>query len=187
MNRALARISAASAVAFVMLVTACADQSGTATPASTTTATTATYDSTSSAAPTASALAEVNPCDLLTADEATSLGLTSPGEADRVGGTESCDWQQSGNGGLVVGIRPTSGLGDLTYDTAKGQQINVGKYDAVRIEAPNGAQALCDVLIAVSESSSVQVAGNLKGNSTDTAAACERATRAADLIAPKLP
>jgi hypothetical protein len=184
MNRALVRSYAVLTAALAIGVTACSDEPGTPTAASTHTTTTT---STSSVAPEDNALADIQPCDLLSAEEAKSLGLDSRGEPDDIAGTTSCDWPQSGNGGLIVGIRPTRGISDLNYDTEKSSEVTIGKYDAVKVEEPNNGKALCQVLIAVSDSSSVQVTGSLKATSTDTAAACERATKAAELIAAKLP
>jgi hypothetical protein len=185
MNRRLARISVACIAGLVSLTSACTDEPGTPTagPATTTT----TGASTTSAASGASALTDIKPCDLLASSEATGLNLTNPGKPDRVGGTEACDWSESGNGGLIIGVNPTRGIEDLDYRGENTSPIKVGEYDATKIESYKGAKYTCHVVISASDSSSVQVIGTLKATSTDTAAACERATKAAELIAPKLP
>ncbi|GLY54445.1 DUF3558 domain-containing protein [Lentzea sp. NBRC 102530] len=135
----------------------------------------------------ASGLDSVKPCDLLTEAEVTGLGLTYPGEAEQVGTADSCDWRVSGNGGLQVGIRTKSGLADLNLVGDKVSDVKVGKYDAKKVEAQNGGKNGCTFAIGVTESSSVVVIANLKGTSEDTAGACERSSKAAELIAPKLP
>lgn len=185
MNRQLARISVAAIAGLAMLLVACTDEPGTPTAGST--PTTTADSSTTGAKPDAGALADVEPCDLLTSSEATGLNLTSPGEPDRVGGTDACDWSESGNGGLIIGVNPTRGIEDLDYRGEKTSPIKIGKYDATKVESHKGAKYVCHVVISVSNSSSVQAIGTLKATSTDTVAACERATKAAELIAPKLP
>ncbi|MEU0882206.1 DUF3558 domain-containing protein [Lentzea sp. NPDC005914] len=134
-----------------------------------------------------SGLKDAKPCDLLSESEVTGLGLKYPGKAKQVGTANSCDWAVSGNGGLQVGIRTDSGVKDLNLDGDKITQTKVGKYAATKVEAQDGAKNNCTFAIAVSESSSVLVIGNLTSTSEDTAAACERSSKAADLIAPKLP
>ncbi|ONI93040.1 hypothetical protein ALI22I_00390 [Saccharothrix sp. ALI-22-I] len=185
MKRSLTRLAAACVVGLAIL-TGCSGEPGTPSPGSTT----ETEVSTSTAGSTGSndnTLAGIKPCDLLTSSEATSLALASPGEADRVGGADACDWAESGNGGLIVGVNPTRGLKDLNYEGETTFPTKISKYEATRVEAHNGSKSICHVVISVSDSSSVQVIGTLKATSTDTAAACDRATRAAELIAPKLP
>lgn len=126
------------------------------------------------------------PCDLLTEAEVSSLGIKSAGEAAKVGTAEGCDWNESGKGGLRVGIRAKTGVADLNLN-GESSRTKVGKYDVTKVEAPDGAKGSCTFLIAVSDSSSVSIIGNIGLTSTNTAAACERASKAADLIAPKLP
>ncbi|WP_394615937.1 DUF3558 family protein [Lentzea sp. JNUCC 0626] len=135
----------------------------------------------------ASGLEGVKPCDLLSEAEVTGLGLKYPGEAEQLGVAITCSWNISGNGGLLAGIRTKSGLADLNLSGDKISDVKVGKYDAKKVEAQDGAKNICTFAIAVSDSSSVVVIGNLTGTSDDTAAACERSSKAAELIAPKLP
>lgn len=61
----------------------------------------------------------------------------------------------------------------------------IGKYAAMRVEVPLNAKYICHVVI--STSSTVQVIATIDATSTDTAAACDRATKTVELIAPKLP
>ncbi|WP_447006569.1 DUF3558 domain-containing protein [Saccharothrix isguenensis] len=184
MNRALTRISLACVTASALVITACSDdQGGTPTPQTLSAA------STTSSGPKVSdtKLVGIKACDLLTSGEAKEVGLTSPGEAGQVAGTSSCDWTVSGNGGLLVSILPDQGIDALNIEQDKASPIEVGKYDATQIPAPRGGKAGCEVFIQVTDSSTVEVTANLKASSTDTDAACERATKAAELIAPKLP
>ncbi|MDX3656577.1 DUF3558 family protein [Streptomyces sp. ID05-26A] len=173
------RLLIATTIGLSVLAAGCTGTTGTPTPTSGGTTTTS---------ESASGLEVVaqKPCELLTETEVTSLGIKSAGEAAKVGTAEGCDWNESGKGGLRVGIRTSSGLKDLSPG-GESSPTKVGKYDAIKVEAPDGARGACTYLIAVSESSSVSIIGSLGLTSTDTAAACQRASKAADLIAPKLP
>ncbi|QFZ17637.1 DUF3558 family protein [Saccharothrix syringae] len=184
MNRALTRLPIALAL---LAAAACSGNgaSGTPTPAPNSGGTTT--STTGSTVGGGDALADLKPCDLLTSGEVTRLGLSNPGEADRVGGAEACRWNVSGNGGLLAAVNPTQGFADLNYEGEKTSPTKAGDRDAILVEAHAGAQNICHVVIEVSDSSSVQVIANLTASSTDTAAACKRATDAAELIAPKLP
>ncbi|MFT7840604.1 DUF3558 family protein [Saccharothrix sp. BKS2] len=189
MNRELARLPIACLAGLALLAGAACSGDGTAgTPTPVPTTGTTTGASTPSSSPAGDdAFAGIAPCDLLTSGEVTQLGLTNPGEADQIGGAEACGWKVSGNGGLLAALNPTKGFADLDYEGEKTSPVKAGRYDAVLVEAHAGAENICHVVIEVSGSSSLQVISNLTAGSTDTAAACERATDAAELIAPKLP
>ncbi|MFJ6676458.1 DUF3558 domain-containing protein [Actinosynnema sp. NPDC091369] len=180
MNRATARLVIAG---LALLTAACGTgTAGSPLPASTTGSAPASSD-----APADHALADVKPCDLLTSAEVGQLGLRYPGEADQVAGADTCSWYVSGNGGASAAVHPDQGIGDFDYQGDHSVPTEIGGYPATRIEAPLDAKYICHVVISTSESSSVQVVGTVDATSTDTAAACERATRTAELIAPKLP
>jgi hypothetical protein len=134
-----------------------------------------------------SGLASIKPCSLLTESEAKSVGLSHPGEDANIGTATGCDWRASGNGGLSASIRTKTGVKELNFKGDKVSDIKVGKFTATKVEAPDGDKAACSVLIAVSETSSVSVQSNMDLSSTDTAAACDRASKAAEKIAAKLP
>jgi hypothetical protein len=175
------RILIATTIGLAVLSAGCtgAKENGNPTPTSGSTPT-----SDSNAAP---GLETVKSCGLLTEADVSGLDLKYPGEAEKVGTADSCSWQVSGKGGLTVGIRAKSGVKDLNLTGDKVSQTKVGKFDATKVEAPDNAKNLCTYVISVSESSSVSIVGNIGLVSDDTAAACERASKAADLIAPKLP
>ncbi|SDN94472.1 DUF3558 family protein [Lentzea jiangxiensis] len=177
------RILIATTISLTVLATGCTSTGTTGSPTPTSGGETPTTSSSSASG--LEALAS-KPCDLLTEAEAGSLDLKTQGKAEKVGTAEGCSWNVSGKGGLRVGIRTTSGVKDLNL-TGQVSQTKVGKYDATKVEAPDGATSMCTYVIAVSESSSVSIIGNIGLVSDDTAAACARASKAADLIAPKLP
>lgn len=176
------RILIATTIGLAVLSAGCTGTTGTPTPTPTAGGATPTSGSDST-----SGLEALKPCDLLTEAEVTSLGLTYPGKAAQVGTSDGCSWNISGNGGLRAGIRTKSGVKDLNLDGDKITTTKIGKYDATKVEAQDGAKNICTFAIAVSETSSVMVIGNLTATSEDTAAACERSSKAAALIAPKLP
>lgn len=185
MSHPTTRLAVAAGLA--LLTTACAAAGTTGSPGP---ASTAGAERTSPSPPTGhrdGALADLKPCDLLTSAEVDRLGLTHPGEEDRVGGADTCLWTVRGNGNASAAIRPDQGIGDLDYAGDHTVPTKIGKYPATRVEAPLDAKYICHVVISVSESSSVQVIATIDATSTDTAAACERATKTAELIAPKLP
>lgn len=174
------RILIATTIGLAALTAGCTGTTGTATPTPTNSGSTPTSDS-------ASGLEAIKPCDLLTEADVKTLGLTYPGKASQVGTSDGCAWNISGNGGVRAGVRTKSGVSDLNLDGDKITDTKVGKFDAKKVEAQDGAKNACTIAIAVSESSSVLVISNLSLSSEDTAAACDRASKAADLIASKLP
>lgn len=177
MKRTLLGILAAA----VVLTTGCTSNPGSPKPAPTGASSTPTSSSDGT-----SVLNSMKPCDLLTDSEATGVGLEVPGEAAKDGTAEACDWKFPGNGGVRTGIRTNAGVNDLTLDGDKVSDIKIGKFDAKKVEADNGSKASCSVWISVTPKSSVAVIANLRLTSVNTAAACERALKAANLIAPKL-
>jgi hypothetical protein len=183
MNRTLVNLAAAAA-AFALLGGGCSvEQVGKAQSGSTTEVSTPPSSTTEAAT---SALVNVEPCDLLSSGDAAQLNLPVPGEARKTAGGQSCEWIDA-NGGVTANVLPTRAAKDLDYEGDKATSIKIGKYESSKVEAPDGALDLCHVVISVGDSASVQIVGGVKPSSTDTAAACERAVKAAELIAPKLP
>ncbi|MGW4113129.1 DUF3558 domain-containing protein [Actinosynnema sp. NPDC004786] len=188
MNRSLTRLTIVCAVGTALVAAACGtDTVGSPQPAATMSGTSTPLPSTSASTSENAALAALDPCDLLTPADVGQLGLRYPGEAEEVGGANTCRWLKGADGGAAAGIRADQGIDDLNYEGDKVTPTHVGKYPATLVEAPLNAKYMCHVVISVSTSSTVQVIGTVKANSTDTAAACSRATQAAELIAPKLP
>lgn len=175
------RILIATLIGFSALTAGCTGTAGNPTPTPTAGGSTPT-----SKADSASGLKSIKPCDLLVDSEATSLGYQVPGEPAKVASSDGCEWKVPGNGGLRVGIRTSAGVKDLKLDGDIISDVKVGKFDAKKVEADGGSKATCSIFISAAEKSSVSVIATLKLTSEDTAAACERATKAADLVASKL-
>ncbi|MFE2751908.1 DUF3558 domain-containing protein [Actinosynnema sp. NPDC059335] len=189
MNRATTRLATACAIGLALLATGCAgsDTAGTPKPVDVDRPASPSAPTISSSVREASALTDLAPCDLLTSDDVGRLGLRHPGKEDSVGGIKTCNWYGTGDGAASAGIHPDDGADDLNLDGEHTATTKIGEYDAIRVEAPANAKYVCYVVISTSATSSVQVIGTVKATSTDTSAACERATKAAELIAPKLP
>lgn len=176
------RILVATLIGLSAIAAGCTGTTGNPTPTPTTGGSTPTSNADS-----ASGLESIKPCELLIDSEATGLGFKTPGEPAKVGTSDGCEWEIPANGFLRAGIRTKAGVKDLNLNGDKLADIKVGKFDAKKVEADNGSKASCSIWISVTETSSVAVLATLKVTSEDTAAACERASKAADLIVPKLP
>lgn len=135
----------------------------------------------------ASGLASVKPCDLLSEAEAKGFGLEYPGEAKKLGSADNCRWKVSGDGGVSVSVRPDAGVKDLNTKGDKDVETKIGKFDAIRSEGFEGAKSTCAIWISVTDSSTVSVIGTVDLAREDTAAACDRAEKAAEKVAAKLP
>lgn len=123
----------------------------------------------------------------MTDAETKGLGITSPGEHDKLGSADTCTWTISGNGTVAVGIRANRGVKDLTLDGDKKSEVKIGKFTATKVEGQDGSADTCSLVISVTDSSSVSIISNVNGKSEDLAASCDRATKAATLVAAKLP
>ncbi|MGW6934722.1 DUF3558 domain-containing protein [Lentzea sp. NPDC054927] len=170
------RILIASAIGLAALTAGCTGTTGEAKPDPTT----------SSSAPTGdSKLASIKPCELLSEAEATGLGYTYPGEDADIGTADGCDWIISGNGGTSASIRTKSGIKDLNPKSDKISDVKIGRFSGLKVEAPDGDKGACTILISVTDGSSVSILSTM-GASLDTSAACERASKVADLVGQKL-
>ncbi|MET8757477.1 DUF3558 family protein [Lentzea sp. NPDC004782] len=174
------RIAVASMLCIALLSAGCTGTTGEAKPTPTT------GGGTSTSTPAASPLDSMKPCNLLTAAEVTTAGLNNPGKEAQVATSAGCEWRAADGGGVRAGIRTKSGVKDLNLSGDKVSEIKVGGLNATKVEAQDGAKNACTIALSVSESSSVLVIATLNLSSSDTAAACDRASKAADLIAPKL-
>ncbi|MFJ5991245.1 DUF3558 family protein [Lentzea sp. NPDC092896] len=175
------RILIATLIGLAGLSSGCTGTTGQATPAPTTGADTPTSSNASSG------LQSLKPCELFTDSEAADFGFKLPGEAGKIGSADTCDWTIPGNGGINAGIYANKGVKDLNIQGDKVYDIKVGKFTATKAEAQDGSKDTCAIAVGASETSSVVIISVVKVASGDTAAACARASKAADLIAPKLP
>jgi Protein of unknown function (DUF3558) len=122
---------------------------------------------------------DLEPCELLSAQDASALGLPGQGEESDVVSSRGCQWQTSGSHTVTIGLFEDAGIGDVVSDTSP-KPLTVGSHDAV--EYTGGGT--CGVAIAVTDSSRVDVLGTAGG---DLTRACQVANQAAELVEPKLP
>lgn len=131
-----------------------------------------------------SGLAAIEACDLLTAQETSSLGIRPQGRAETVLGLRRCDWTTPGGGGVSTSINDRRGIDKLNLaDASSVTDIRIGRHQAKRALEGSGP-GYCQVVFAVGDTANVSV---LALYLNDTARACAVADRAAALVEPKLP
>ncbi len=143
--------------------------------------------STTSPAPSSAApptgLATMQACELLTAQEATSLGVPAQGKAEEVVGLRSCDWAKP-EGVVSTSINEQRGIEKLNLaDASSVTDVTIGRHRAKRAVEGSGP-GYCDVFFAVGDTANVGVSALYLKN---TPRACVAADRAAALVEPKLP
>lgn len=128
-------------------------------------------------------LAAIQACDLLTAEEATSIGVPPQGRPDEIVGLRSCDWGDH-EGGPSTTIDEELGIDELVLtDASSVSDLTIGRHQAKRALETSGP-GFCGVYLAVGDSANVSVVALYLN---DTPRACAVADQAAVLIEPKLP
>lgn len=132
----------------------------------------------------ATSLADLDPCTMLTADQAAEFGYTSYVRGDF--GVNTCLYlppgANPGTGVTALSITFASGLSSLeprTIDLATAQRV--ADYQGVRIEAADAPR--CTLALGITASESVQV-GATQATREE---ACTQVTRVAEWIEPRLP
>ncbi|HKR48826.1 MAG TPA: DUF3558 family protein [Pseudonocardiaceae bacterium] len=129
-------------------------------------------------------LATIEACALLTAQEASSLGMRPRGEAEEVRGLRRCDWTTPGGGGVSTSINERLGLSGVNFDDASSvTDVRIGRHQAKRALDGIGP-GYCDVDFAIGDTANVSVLALYRN---DTARACDVVDRAAVLVESKLP
>jgi hypothetical protein len=129
-------------------------------------------------------LAVIKACDLLTAQEASSLGMRPQGEAEEIIGLRRCDWTTPGGGGVSTGINEHRGIEGLNLaDASSVTDVRIGRHQAKRALETSGP-GYCQIVFAVGDTANVSV---LTLYLNDTARACAVTDRAAVLVESKLP
>jgi hypothetical protein len=157
-------------VALAVGITACSGGvSGTPTP-------TASPSSDSPSTSAGSPLASLDPCSLLTGDEMTQLGVISNGP-DNTPKSRGCVWQKHGAYTVGIYLDGTQGIDAPGSDGAT--KATLSSHDAVQVERTG-----CDIEIAISNTSSVDVNASYGGNQGQE---CQLAQTYAQMIESKLP
>ncbi len=129
-------------------------------------------------------LAEIEACDLLTAQEASSLGMRPQGRAEKILHLRRCDWTTPGGGGVTTGINERLGIDGLNLaDASSVTDVRIGRHQAKRALDGIG-RGYCEIDFAVGDTANVSV---LAMYLNDTARACAVADQAAVLVESKLP
>lgn len=129
-------------------------------------------------------LATMEACGLLTAQEASSLGVPPQGRPEEVLGLRRCDWGGTDGGGISTGINEKFGIDGLNFaDASSVTDLTIGRHQAKRAVEGSGP-GYCDITFAVGGRANVSV---LALYLNDTPRACSVADQAAALIEPKLP
>ncbi|OXM71852.1 MULTISPECIES: DUF3558 family protein [Amycolatopsis] len=139
-----------------------------------------------SAPPSPAGLAALKPCELLSATDRSTAGLTSLGEEKTIGTARACDWTEPGTFGVTVTLAEDAPLASLEIDKGTGKRVTVGAHRGFRVSDRRAGDGTCAVLLGVGQEASVQVDVTNTGFA-DTPLACERADTVARLIEPKLP
>ncbi|KAA9153811.1 DUF3558 domain-containing protein [Amycolatopsis acidicola] len=135
--------------------------------------------------PSATGLAALAPCELLTPVERSTVGLTSAGTDKAIGSGRACDWTETGTFGLTITLEDAAGLDDLQVGKGGGK-TTVGEHQAIKVSDRSAGDGTCAMLLAAGDKSSVQI-DVTNSNFHDTTLACQRAQTVAKLVEPKLP
>lgn len=139
-----------------------------------------------SSLPSPTGLAALKPCELLSATDRSTAGLTSLGQEKTIGTARACDWTESGTFGVTITLAGDAPLASLEIDKGTGRRVTVGSHKGFRVSDRGAADGTCAVLLGVGQEASAQV--DVTNTSfADTPLACRRADTVAQLIEPKLP
>jgi len=122
---------------------------------------------------------DLEPCDLLSSGEQSSLSL-GPGEEKTLAGARSCTWQASGSHTVGTDIWDNLGIEDVE-STTEPEPKTIGSHNAMQYV---GELGVCAVALELTDTSRVDVISVAGG---DVAKACTIANQAAELVEPKLP
>ncbi|MEQ0561126.1 DUF3558 domain-containing protein [Amycolatopsis sp. NEAU-NG30] len=135
---------------------------------------------------TATGLAALDPCALLSPQDRSAAGVTVLGKPKDIAGARACDWTVPGTFGVTVTFDDKHGLDGLDLATKNVTKTTVGTRPALKVADKKAADGTCAVLLGVGGGANVQIDVTNTGFS-DTPLACRRAGTVAGLVEPKLP
>jgi hypothetical protein len=175
----LAALTATTLVA----ITACSGSTrGQAEPAAGTSATSTNMSSgtsTPSSTKANNSLRDLDPCGLLTQDEAAKLQTTGDSYPEKIGSVQACTWRIK-DGSFSIGARTNVGLSGAQPNGGELKDISVGHHEAKQLLDVTGS---CGIFVGVTPSSRVDVVLN-SGPRIDP---CPLALQVAQLVESKLP
>lgn len=122
----------------------------------------------------------LQPCDLLTPNNSRSCHSAVPASKDTIGAARACQWQESGNHTVTVGIFDDLAI-DEVVSSGEVEPLTVGSRAAVQYSTG----ATCGVSLEVTDSSRVDVFGIKQSRGMDQAS--KVAKQAAELVESNLP
>jgi hypothetical protein len=125
------------------------------------------------------------PCELLSSPDRSSLGVSSVGAPSSVGRSHACDWEVPDEFGITVTIENQASSSSRAT-TSDGRSFSLGGHQARQISDRQSAGVCAIVLSGAKTDFAVHIDVN-NANFHDSSVACQRATRVAKLIEPKLP
>jgi len=182
-------LSLAGALATTLALTACSQSSsGTPTPQDTTEATTTTSaKANTSNTASASPIADIDPCTLLTPDERTQLGGLGEGERKDLLGAPGCSWLASGKHRIGIDLNDKLGINDLKDPGGTSIDLTVNGRKARKIPGNKqaGTTGMCEFGLEIGPSSRALIIVTTVTGPTEEA--CQIADQAAQVFEPKLP
>lgn len=134
----------------------------------------------------ATGLAALDPCALLSPQDRSAAGVTVLGRPKDIAGARACDWTVPGTFGVTVTFDEKHGLAALDVTKKNATKTTVGTHPALKVADKKAADGTCAVLLGVGAGASVQIDVSNTAFS-DTPLACRRAGTVAGLVEPKLP
>lgn len=125
-------------------------------------------------------LANTDACSLLTASEATSVGLPSQGIEDAAGAHSGCQWNGS-DFSVSVGVRTDVGLAGVLLNGGTLTNTTVGTHQAKQVAGV--ASSGCLVAMGITNSMRVDVGAT----QVSTGNECQEAMAVAQLVEKRLP
>jgi hypothetical protein len=177
-------LASLAGVAAITTLSACSPTSPGTPTADTADTTSVSRASSTNSASASNAVSSLNPCELLTADQATQLGLPGTGQPEKIVKARGCVWNASGLGSARVSLNNDLGLEDLNTASAKSppEPLTIGSHQAIRFTSMARG---CDLGLGIGEKSRAFIVVQLVDGTTEQA--CQLSTKIATFIEPKLP
>jgi uncharacterized protein DUF3558 len=167
--------AAAGTVAGALLLAACG--SGQTTPSA------GSSEAVPTRSATASSVADLDPCQLLTDADVAPFSPKKPGERRDVAGSPGCRWTLP-EGLIAVAVHPDRSLDQLNVEGNQVEETTLGERRA-KLVKPAESEGKCEILIEITSSTAAGVSANMDDNNND--AACQVVNQVAPLVEAKLP
>ena len=180
-------LSLAGALATALALTACSQSSnGTPTPQDTTETTTTSAEASASSTTSASPIADIDPCDLLTPAERTQLGSLGEGERKDLGGI-GCSWGASGSHRVAIVLSDELSVDELPQPGEQVIDFTVNGRRGIKIPGSKqtGNSNMCDLGLEIGPRARALIVVTMVTGTAEEA--CQIGDQAAQVFEPKLP